>query len=437
MSYTFEGGIHPYYGKELSNKGDLKTAPLVSTYYIPLAQHIGKPAKPLVKRGDEVKVGQLIAQADGFVSANIHSPVDGKVTQITKHYHPVLGKVDTIVIQRDPNYDGKIRTRNRNWRTLNRKEILASITDAGIVGMGGATFPTHVKLSPPPDKKIDTVILNGAECEPYLTADDILMKTKAEEIVEGAKIIAYLLEAERIFIGVEDNKPAAIEALREASAGNPKIQVAVLETKYPQGGEKQLIYAITGRVVPEGGLPADVGVVVQNVGTAYAIYEAVVKVKPLIERVVTVTGDVKEPQNFLVRIGTPFEDMIEFAGGFVGEPVKVISGGPMMGFAQRSLQVPVLKGTSGILVMNKERAIMNEIEPCIWCGRCVDVCPMNLVPCKMTKMVEYERFSEAQSDFHIMNCIECGSCSYVCPASRPLVQLIRIGKMALRKQGGK
>ncbi len=424
------GGIHPEYNKHLSRDKKIEVFDLVDEYYVPMQQHIGKPARCLVKKGDKVEVGQKIGEADGFISANIHAPVTGTVVDVVRWPTPVGFEVETVVIERDKAYKGEMQLRDRNWRTLAVKELLEIVKEAGIVGLGGATFPTHVKLAP--QDHVDVLLLNGAECEPYLTCDHRIMVERAEDIVTGAQIMAKILGVERIIIGVEDNKPDAIDALRHASLKIPSIKVVELETAYPQGAEKQLIYACTGRVVPKGALPSKAGVVVNNVGTALAVFEAVVFGKPLIERVVTVTGKVGMPANLLIRIGTPFEKVLKVAE-IATETPKIISGGPMMGIAQSTLSVPVVKGTSGILVLDEgEAANWEEWNDCLNCAACIDACPMNLLPSVFSRGVELGKIEDLRK-LDVMSCIECGCCSYVCPAGRPIVQFIRVAKAILRR----
>ncbi|GAB4336440.1 MAG: electron transport complex subunit RsxC [Calditrichia bacterium] len=431
---TFHGGVHPYEGKHYTEKKAIEPIPNPAKVFIPLQQHIGAPAEVLVKKGDEVKKGQKIAEAKGFVSTPIHSSVSGVVKSIEEINHPVSGKGMAVVIENDGNdtWSEEVKERS-NYLELDGKEIVNIVREAGIAGMGGATFPTHVKLSPPPDKKIDVVILNGAECEPYLTADHRLMLEKSREIVFGLQLLMKALNVNRGIIGIEDNKPDAVEAMKKASANVPGVEVMDFPVKYPQGAEKQLIKAAVDREVPAGGLPMDVGVVVQNVGTAFAVYEAVALGRPLIERVVTVTGPgIKDPKNVLVPIGTPFEDVVNYCGGLTENAAKIIMGGPMMGLTQPGLDVPVVKGTSGILVFEEEQSHLKPENPCIGCARCVEVCPMNLLPTTLQQLVEHDRILQAEQ-YHIMDCIECGSCSYICPANRYLLQAIRHGKRQVIK----
>jgi len=437
MAITFKGGVHPPESKHYTEDKPIERIPAPEVVYVLLSQHIGAPAKPIVKRGDVVKKGQKIAEAAGFVSANIHSPVSGKVKAIDRIPHFLGSHSQAIVIENDgEDTPAEELEPHPDWQSLSPEEIKNIVAEAGIVGMGGATFPTHVKLSPPKEKPIHTVILNGAECEPYLTADHRLMLENPDEIVEGALIIKHALGAERVIIGIENNKPDAIETMRKAAEGKG-IEVAELKTKYPQGAEKQLINALTGLEVPSGGLPFDVGCYVQNVGTAKAIYDAVVKGIPLIERVVTVSGlAVKEPKNLLAPIGTKLSELVDACGGTSGEVGKVIMGGPMMGLAQWTLDTTVTKGTSGLLLFPPEMASVGEETACISCASCVDVCPMRLLPTSIAHNAKYGRF-EIAGKLGAMDCIECGSCVFVCPANINLLHYIRWAKLELRKMAKK
>ena len=435
---TFRGGIHPPCTKNTSDLA-IEEMPAPANLAILLSQHIGAPCEALVKMKDEVKVGQKIGDADSFVSAPVHSSVSGTVTGIKPCPHPLGMTVQAVLIESDGQntVDDSIRPRE-NVDSLSSSEIIDIAREAGLVGMGGATFPTHVKLSPPKEKIIDAVILNGAECEPYLTADHRVMLEKPADVVAGLDLIMRAVGVKKGFVGIETNKPDAIEALGEAvtDSGLSDIEVIGLQTKYPQGAEKNLIDAILGREVPSGTLPFEVGVLVQNVGTACAMHDAVVKKMPPIERVLTVTGRVKEPKNLKVRVGTPLRDVIDFCGGPEGPLYKVVMGGPMMGIAQYSLDVPVTKGTSGILVLSKEDSPYIEEEPCIRCGRCLNACPMHLMPCNITDAVAAEDWDDADK-YGALDCVECGSCAYVCPASRPIVQYAKLAKsviMARRKK---
>ncbi len=430
---TFERGIHPEYHKELAAGQSIVRARLPQRVVIPVSQHIGAPATPSVNIGDEVKKGQVIGSTTAFVSSPVHSSISGKVIAIADFPSATGRMVQSIVIESDGRDEAVPFKEHPDYPNLPADEIKAMIKDAGIVGMGGAAFPTSVKLSPPKEKTIDTVIINGAECEPYLTADHRLMVERPEEVVEGLKIIMKSLGVRQGYIGIEENKPDAIEAMRSVVSGESNIEVRPLEIKYPQGAEKMLIKAINGREVPSKGLPMDVGVVVQNVGTALAVYEAVRYGKPLIERVVTVTGrGIRKPANMMVRIGTLMSEVVEQCGGLAEDAVKVIAGGPMMGFAQWTLDVPVVKGTSGILVLTKDEYVSSdEYSACIRCGSCIDVCPMGLNP-SMLSILSEKGFFEETKEYNIFDCFECGSCAYVCPAKRPMVQLMRLAKSQIK-----
>ncbi len=430
---TFERGIHPQYNKDLASGKSIAVASLPKRIVVPLSQHIGAPAQADVSIGDEVKTGQVIGTTTGFVSSPVHSSVSGKVIAIADFPTPGGRNVTSIVIESDEKDEAVDYKETPDYMNLGADDFRNMIKDAGIVGLGGAAFPTNVKLSPPKEKKIDTVLINGAECEPYLTADHRMMVERAADVVEGLKILMKTLDVSEGYIGIEENKPDAIEAMKSASSGESNIEVHALEIKYPQGAEKMLIKAIKGKEVPTKGLPMDVGVVVQNVGTALAIYEAVRYGKPLIERVVTITGNgVKEPANMMIRIGTLFSDVIDQCGGLVEGAVKVISGGPMMGFAQWTLDVPVIKGTSGILVLSeKEYVSADDYSACIRCGSCLDVCPMGLNPSQLSILSE-KGFYDETKDYNLFDCFECGSCAFVCPAKRPMVQFMRLAKSQVK-----
>ena len=424
----FKGGIHPLEGKELTAGKELRIAPLFDKYIVPVRQNIGAPPTLTVKKGDAVKKGQRIAEPGGFVSVPLHSPVCGTVGDIIEITGVTGASEQAVEIIADgtDEWDTGLDP-IPDWADTEKDVLKKRILDAGIVGMGGAAFPTHVKLSPPPEKNIDTLIVNGAECEPFLTADHRLMLTRTEEALTGIAIAAKILKVSRIFVGVEDNKMDAIEKMAEAAA-KFKITVVPLHVKYPQGAEKQLIYALTGRQVLEGGLPKDVGCVVMNIGTAAAVHDAVVLGHPLIERVTTVTGTpVVDPANYLVRIGTPIRKLLELSGGVKENPAKVIMGGPMMGFAQSNIDVPVAKNSSGVLLMAPEEIEQFEGNPCIRCSRCVKTCPMNLLVPTLSTMIEAGEFTMAEHNY-VMDCVECGTCAYICPAKRPLVQHFRRAK---------
>jgi electron transport complex protein RnfC len=383
-----------------------------------------------VSIGDEVKTGQVIGQAEAFVSAPVHASVSGKVVAIGEFPNAMGRMVPSVVVENDKKDEWVELKESPDYLSLSADELKAKIKDAGIVGMGGATFPTIVKLSPPKEKPIDVVILNGAECEPYLTADYRIMLEKPAEVVEGLKVLMKALNVSKGLIGIENNKPDAVQKMKEAAKGEANIEVHALEVKYPQGAEKMLIDALTGRQVPsKGGLPMDVGVVVQNVGTAVAIYEAARFGRPLVERVVTVTGEgITKPSNLMVRIGTQVAHLIKECGGPKGEEAKVISGGPMMGFAIFSEDVAVTKGTSGILVLPGDQVVhAREFKPCIRCSRCIDACPMGLMPQMLSILSEAGMYEDCK-EYDLFDCFECGTCAFVCPAKRPIVQLVRLAK---------
>lgn len=430
---TFKNGVHPPHGKHYTENKQIEEYLPKGDVVIPMSQHIGAPAEPLVKKGDRVLVGQKIGEAKGFVSANIHSSVSGTVKNIVQISNFNAAKISAVVIENDGLYEEVDTIKpNADYAKLSKEEIIEIIKEAGIVGMGGATFPTHVKLMPPADKKIEFIVVNAAECEPYLTCDHRMMLEYTKEIIEGLKIVLKLFPGAKGYIGIEDNKPNAIKAMSDAAQGTG-IEVKAVKTKYPQGAEKQLIYSLTKREVPSGALPADAGCVVQNVDTIYEIYNAVVNGKPLTSRVVTVTGDaIKEPKNIRFKIGTSMKELVEFAGGFVEEPTKIISGGPMMGIAMYTLDAPATKGSSGILCLTKKVAVVEEESNCINCGKCVQVCPMNLMPTTLAgaaSMQNYEMFDQYDG----RDCIECGCCSFICPARRHLLQRIRSGKKVVCK----
>ncbi|MBO8160236.1 MAG: electron transport complex subunit RsxC [Thermosipho sp. (in: Bacteria)] len=433
---TFKGGVHPPEKKELSKEIPIQKSPLPDKVVVFMQQHTGAPAKPVVEVGQKVKTGQIIGEPGGFISAYVHSPVTGTVTEVKKISNIIFGKaVEAVVIQRESEDEWELLPHG-DYEKFSKEELLDIIKKAGIVGLGGAMFPTHVKLNPPQDKKIDTLIINGAECEPYLTIDHRMMLEKSEEILIGIKIAKKILGVNNVYIGIESNKKDAIEFLKNKWKG--QVIVVPLKTKYPQGAEKQLIYAITGKEVPRGGLPMDVGVVVQNVSTMYAIKEAVVDGKPLVERGLTLTGEaIKRPGNWWVRIGTPISWIVENLGeGFKEgiENVKVLMGGPMMGIPINNLDTPIVKGNNGItsLIPEEQRGTF-----CIRCSYCVDVCPMGLQPYLLDLLGKKRKYDEAV-EVGLLDCIECGSCSYVCPAKIEHVKTIKLAKKVYRAlRGGK
>lgn len=421
---TFKGGIHPNDGKSLAKDKAIVTVMPKGDLIYPLSQHIGAPASPIVSVGDHVLKGQKIAEAGGFVSAPIHASVSGTVKAIEPHFNPTGSKVNCIVVENDGEYQEVQYAPAKPLDELTKEEILNLISEAGIVGMGGAGFPTKVKLSPKEPEKIEYVIANCAECEPYITADYRRMLENPEELVSGMKVVLKLFDNAKGIFGVEDNKPDCIAKLKELTKDEPRMEVLALKTKYPQGAERQLIFATTGRAINSSMLPADAGCVVDNVETLIGIHHAVIDGRPVIERIVTVSGDgVKEPGNFKVLFGTNQRELVEAAGGFLGEPEKVISGGPMMGFAMFTLDTPITKTSSSILCLTKDEVAANEPSACINCGRCVEVCPSRIIPSRLADFAEHHN-EEAFMKWEGLECVECGSCSYVCPAKRQLKQAI-------------
>lgn len=428
------GGVHPE-GNKLSAAEPIKVAELPKVAVFPMGQHIGAPAKPIVKRGDKVKVGQMIAEAGGFVSAPIYSSVSGTVTKIdavidaSGYRKPAI----FITVEGDEWEESIDRSKDlvtlKDRPELTSKEIIEKIQKAGVVGMGGACFPTHVKLSPPPGSKPEWVIINGVECEPYLTADHRLMLEHADEIIVGVTLLMKAVNVKKGFIAIENNKPDAIALMQEKVKAHPDIEVVPLQVKYPQGGEKQLIDAVVRRQVPAPpALPVSVGAIIQNVGTAFAVYEAVMKNKPLFERIVTVTGkSLAHPSNFLTRMGTPMSQLIDACGGLPEDTGKVIGGGPMMGKALVNTEVPICKGSSGVLIMSEKESKRNEVSNCIRCGKCVGACPMGLEPYLLSACAEKQMWERLEKE-DVTSCIECGSCQFTCPSNRPLLDLIRLGK---------
>ena len=438
--FTFHGGIHPYDGKDISKDKPIVDYSPKGLMVYPLSQHIGAPAEPVVEIGEHVLVGQLIAKETGFVSSPIYSSVSGTVKAIEPRRIITGDHVKSIVIENDGAYDEVEFTPNPDYTKLSREEIVSLIQKAGIVGMGGAGFPTHVKVSPKEPDKIEYIIANCAECEPYLTSDYRIMMETPEKLVEGLRIELSLFNNARGILAIEDNKPDCIKKLKELTKNEDKITVIPLKTKYPQGSERHLIFATTKRAINSSMLPSDAGCIVNNVDTICSIYQAVVEGKPLLQRIVTVTGDcIKNPQNFRVPIGTNYHELIEEAGGFIKEPEKIVSGGPMMGFAIFDLDVPATKTSSALLCLSKDQISSATETACINCGRCVEVCPGRVVPSKLADFAQNGN-REMFEKYNGMECCECGCCSYICPAKRYLTQSIKSMRrmiLADRKKGGK
>ncbi len=428
---TFPRGVHPQEGKESTSQKSLLPLPPPERVIIPLLQHFGSPARPLVSKGQEVLLGQRIGEATGLFSSHIHASVSGKVLAVEEHGHSGGYPVPAVVIANDAQDKTDSETAGAaDPFSLSPDEIRQKVKDAGIVGLGGAAFPTAVKLAPPKDKAIDILIINGCECEPMLTADYRLMLEYPEAVLKGAELARLAVGAQKILIGIEDNKDEAVDTLGRLTNHFP-VEIHLLKTKYPQGAEKNLIYALLRREVPRGGLPFDVGIVVQNVGTVKAIWEAVSSGKPLYERAVTVGGSgIHEPKNLLARVGTPFRSAIDFCGGLKDEVNTLIMGGPMMGLAQWSLDTPIVKGTSGILAWIS--SVPESEYACIRCGRCVEHCPMGLAPTHLHKFSRYEKWAEAE-DWGVLDCVECGCCQYICPSKIPLVHWMRLGKNKINR----
>ncbi len=433
--------IHPPDFKNITRNKKIEIIPIPKKVILPLSQHAGAPSEPVVNAGDSVKTGSLIAQAKGFISSNLHSSISGKVIAIEESSHPVIGSSMAIIIESDgqdiKTYLDSVPA--KDILGLSKEDIMTLIKEAGIVGLGGAAFPLSVKLSPPPAKKINSLIINGAECEPFLTCDHRLMLEKPKEIILGAQLIAKVLGVKDITIGIEENKLNAIESLNSASfrlkAEELKVKVVRLKTRYPQGGEKQLIKTLLNKEVPSGGLPLDIGIVVNNVQTVFAVYEAVYLRKPLYERVITISGSFSNiAKNILVRIGTPIKDVLDYCGLSPKLDIyKIVMGGPMTGVAQCNLNAPIIKGTSGILVMDKRCKLEGEELECIRCSRCIEACPAGLMPCMIGLSAKKEKFDIAGT-YDPYDCIECGSCSFVCPSNIPLVQLIKLAKLKIKRQ---
>lgn len=430
--FGFKGGVHPNDSKKRTENMGIEKSSIPKMLYIPLLQHIGSPLEALVKVGDKVLKGQKIADLEGFLTSPIHASTSGTVKKIDLHDFTLMGRVKTIFIEPDGEDTWCELQPILNYEKASKEEILNQIRECGVVGLGGASFPTHIKLNLPTGSEIDTLLINGAECEPYLNSDNRIMIEYPEKIIKGIEILKSLLGVKKVIIGVEKNKPEAIEILKKY-LGDTGIEVAPLENMYPQGGEKQLIKSLLNREVPSGKLPLNVGVVVQNVGTAVAVFEAVTHGKPIIEKIVTVSGlAVKNPKNLLVPIGTQITHLLDFCETDRESMDKLVVGGPMMGMAQYTADVPVIKGTSGVLALTTAETNPYKPKPCIVCGKCVDVCPMNLVPAQYVRLGASSMWEEMR-DSNVMDCIECGSCAYICPANRPLTESIKLGKASLRK----
>jgi electron transport complex protein RnfC len=432
---TFHSGVHPDDAKELTAASPIRRLAFPDEVVLPLQQHTGAPATLMVRIGDHVERGDLIAAADGFISSPVHASAAGTVTAIAPWPHP-SGQYQTAVRIAVDRYAAQTLRRRLvpEWEDLSREEIVAAVQQAGVVGLGGAAFPAHVKLSPPSDQVIDTLLVNGCECEPYLTSDHRVMVEYSERVHLGIRIMLRCLGIRRAIIGIEQNKPDAIEAMRSTLPTDLDIEVCALEAKYPQGAEKMLIEALLHREVPSGGLPGKIGVVVQNVGSVATLAEVFETGFPLIERIVTVTGHgVRAPGNWIVPVGTKLRDLLAGSGGLADDANEIIFGGPMMGVAIASLDTPILKGTSGVLVLSKGEGVPNESYPCIRCGHCLDACPVFLNPQRLGNLATNERWPE-MIDHHLMDCMLCGCCSYVCPSNIPLNQLFAMAKAGLRRR---
>jgi electron transport complex protein RnfC len=429
--FGFKGGVHPPENKIQTENQAVEVLKAPKMIFIPLLQHIGVPLTPCVQIGERVLKGQMIADSEAFLSVPVHATVSGIVKKIENLPFPLMGNVQTIVIENDEQEEWAELSKIPEWQKATKDELLQLIRAKGIVGLGGAAFPTHIKLNPPSDVKIDVLLLNGAECEPYLNSDNRVMIEEPQKVVEGIKIMKHILNVNTAIIGIEDNKQEAIDVMKKACTGTG-IEVMPLKTMYPQGGEKSLIKAILNKEVPSGKLPSAVGVVVNNTTTAAAIYEGIVNGLPLIDKVVTVTGKgIKEPKNLKATIGTPISELLENCGYIEEKVEKVVMGGPMMGMAQLTLEVPVIKGTSGLLALTKNETNFCKPKACIGCGKCVDACPMSLEPIMYARLAEFSQWEE-MAKYNLMDCIECGSCAYICPANRPLTEAIKIGKAKLR-----
>jgi Na+-translocating ferredoxin:NAD+ oxidoreductase subunit C len=434
MSYNFYGGVHPSAFKTLTSDRPAKRVFIPKKVVLPLSQHVGSPSQPVVAAGDAVTVGQKIAESSGFISANLHATISGRVSRIINSTTPTQPRAESIIVESE---GGEVQDfapiPNNDVEDLSKERLIDIVKEAGIVGLGGAAFPAHVKLSIPKNKTVDSFIVNGAECEPYLTCDHRIMMEKTKEIFRGIDIVCRILGVKNAYVAIEDNKRSAIYAMERALAAGAagqaaSVEIVKLKTRYPQGAEKQMIKAVLDRTVPAGGLPMDVECVVHNAQTVFAIYEAVYFGKPLIKRMITITGSsVKEPVNIWVRIGTLLSDLVSSFGGFVKEPAKVIVGGPMMGIAQYTMDVPITKGTSGVVFLPKEYLDESTESVCIRCGRCIEACPMGLAPTTLMYRVKKEQFAEAK-EMGILNCYECAACAYTCPAKIPLLDYMKYGK---------
>ncbi|MBN2435402.1 MAG: electron transport complex subunit RsxC [Spirochaetes bacterium] len=433
---SFKGGVHPPENKKLTEERSIENLSVPHTCFVPVQQHIGKPAIPVVQVGDYVQVGQLIAKADGFISSNIHASIPGKIASITNGPTPASASGLRIQIETHGNFASEKTPDKIEWDKLPPKDLLEKVFDAGIAGMGGASFPTHVKLSPPSNVKIDVLIINAAECEPYLTVDDALIKRSYKEIIEGIMITRTILGVKNVIIGVESNKKRSYKTIKEylKKIGEKNIKIPMLKTKYPQGAEKQLIYSLTHRTVPSGGLPMEVGTVVQNIGTCFAIQQAVCYGTPLFERLVTVSGSlINKPGNYKIRIGTTIADIIRECGGLKEQPHKIVMGGPMCGQAVETTDIPIVKGTSGLLFLSKEESSAGRYANCIRCGRCVQACPINLLPFEIAANIEISR-PECTERFSPLDCIQCGACSFICPSRRPVSHFVKVAQDYIRSK---
>ena len=435
LKHTFRHGVHPPESKELTSSLPIRRMPFPAEIVLPLRQHAGKPARVIVRKGQRVERGDVVAESDGFISVPIHASAAGVVTSIGLEPHPDGSMGEAVRIAVDKFSAQIAHTRMvPHWEGLSRDEVVKAVQQAGVVGLGGAAFPAHVKLVPPPDHPIELLIVNAAECEPYLTSDHRVMVEYAERVLKGTRIMMHALGVKRAVIGIEKNKPDAIETLTRALPTDIDITVLPLTVKYPQGAEKMLIKALTGKEVPSGKLPASVGAVVQNVGTIACLAEVFETGLPLVERIVTVTGPgIKKPANLIIPVGTRLREVIEYCGGLTSDAAEILFGGPMMGIPQPDLDVPVVKGTSGIVVLTTSQLARRRTMPCVQCGRCLDACPMFLNPSQLGRLAQAARYEEMQAE-HINDCMLCGSCSYVCPSSIPLSQMFALSKAALRRQ---